>query len=121
MEQQCYPTGGFGPDEQIISRGDWLRKVETTHNSFETQCGCFAVFKRCRYLMTITGDARYGDWIERLACNGIAATIPRSPDVHVFDDSDYNAFGAVKQNHPVGWTCCTGTRPMALADLHDLV
>lgn len=121
VPQQCYPTGGFGPDEQIIPRREWLRKVETTHNSFETQCGGFAAFKLCRDLMTITDDARYGDWIERLAYNGIAATIPRSPDVHVFDDSDYDAFGALKQNHPVGWTCCTGTRPMALADLHDLV
>ncbi len=121
VPQQCYPTGGFGPDEQIIPRREWLRKVESSHNSFETQCGCFAVFKLCRYLLTITGDARYGDWIERLAYNGIAATIPMSPDGRVFYYSDYNAFGAVKQNHPVGWTCCTGTRPMALADLHDLV
>ncbi len=121
VAQQCYPTGGFGPDEQIIPRDEWVRKVDLSHNSFETQCGCFAVFKLCKYLMTITGDARYGDWIERLAYNGIAATIPMSPDGRVFYYSDYNALGGMKQNHPVGWTCCTGTRPMALADLHDLV
>ena len=97
------------------------KKADYSHNSFETQCGCFAVFKLCKYLLTITGDGRYGDWIERLAYNGIAATIPMSPDGRVFYYSDYNALGGVKQNHPVGWSCCTGTRPMALADLHDLV
>ena len=79
------------------------------------------MFKLCKYLLTITGEARYGDWIERLAYNGIAATIPMSPDGRVFYYSDYNALGGVKRNHPVGWSCCTGTRPMALADLHDLV
>jgi hypothetical protein len=118
---QCYPTGGFGPDEQLLPRAEWIKKADYAHNSFETQCGCFAVFKLCKYLLTITGDARYGDWIERLAYNGIAATIPMSPDGRVFYYSDYNALGGAKHNHPEGWTCCTGTRPMALADLHDLV
>jgi hypothetical protein len=121
LAQQCHPTGGFGPDEQILPRADWIKKADYSHNSFETQCGCFAVFKLCKYLMTITGDARYGDWIERLAYNGIAATIPMSTDGRVFYYSDYNALGGAKHNHPVGWTCCTGTRLMALADLHDLV
>ncbi len=121
LAQQCYPTGGFGPDEQILPRDGWRRKADYSHNSFETQCGCFAVFKLCKYLLTITGDGRYGDWIERLAYNGIAATIPMSPDGRVFYYSDYNALGGAKHNHPVEWTCCTGTRPMALADLHDLV
>ena len=51
------------------------------------------MFKLCKYLMTITGDARYGDWIERLAYNGIAATIPMSPDGLVFYYSDYQRLG----------------------------
>jgi DUF1680 family protein len=118
---QCYPTGGFGPDEQLLPRAGWIKKADYSHNSFETQCGCFAVFKLCKYLLTISGSAGYGDWIERLAYNGIAATIPMSPDGRVFYYSDYNALGGVKRNHPEGWTCCTGTRPMALADLHDLI
>ena len=121
LAQQCYQTGGFGPDEQILPRDGWRRKADYSHNTFETQCGCFAVFKLCKYLLTITGDGRYGDWIERLAYNGIAATIPMSPDGRVFYYSDYNALGGAKHNHPVEWSCCTGTRPMALADLHDLV
>ncbi len=121
LAHQCFATGGFGPDEQLLPRASWRKKADYTHNSFETQCGCFAVFKLCKYLITITGDARYGDWIERLAYNGIAATIPMSPDGLVFYYSDYSALGGAKRNHSVGWSCCTGTRPMALADLHDLV
>jgi len=121
VAHQCFATGGFGPDEQLLPRAAWRRKTDYTHNSFETQCGAFAVFKLCKYLMTITGDARYGDWIERLAYNAIAATIPMSPDGLVFYYSDYSALGGAKRNHSVGWSCCTGTRPMALADLHDLV
>lgn len=119
--KQCFATGGFGPDEQLLPRAAWRRKTDYCHNSFETQCGAFAVFKLCKYLMTITGNARYGDWIERLAYNGIAATIPMSPNGLVFYYSDYSGLGGVKHNHFDGWSCCTGTRPMALADLHDLV
>ena len=121
LAKQCFATGGFGPDEQLLPRPDWLKKSDYTHNSFETQCGCFAVFKLCKYLLTITGDARFGDWVERLVYNGLAATIPMSADGQVFYYSDYNALGGVKRNHGDRWTCCTGTRPMALADVHDLV
>ncbi len=121
VAHQCFATGGFGPDEQLLPQAAWRRKTDYTHNSFETQCGAFAVFKLCKYLMTVTGDARYGDWIERLACNGIAATIPMTPDGLVFYYSDFSALGGEKRNHSVGWSCCTGTRPMALADLHDLI
>jgi DUF1680 family protein len=121
VANQCFPTGGFGPDEQFLPRKAWLRKADYSHNSFETQCGAFAVFKLCKYLMTITGDARYGDWIERLTWNGLAATIPMSADGQVFYYSDFNALGGTKQNYTAGWSCCTGTRPMGLADLHDLV
>jgi DUF1680 family protein len=121
VAEQCYPTGGFGPDEQLLPRDAWKTRVDTTHNSFETQCGCFAVFKLCKYLTMITGDGRFGDWPERLVYNGIAAAIPMSPTGNVFYYSDYNAFGGAKRNHGTGWTCCTGTRPMALADLCGLV
>jgi DUF1680 family protein len=118
---QCFATGGFGPDEQLLPRAAWRRKTDYSHNSFETQCGAFAVFKLCKYLITLTGNARYGNWIERIAYNGIAATIPMSPHGLVFYYSDYSSLGGVKRNHSVGWSCCTGTRPMALADLHDLI
>ena len=80
-----WPSSASRPADSVPTSSScpatvWRRKTDYSHNSFETQCGCFAVFKLCKYLLTITGEARYGDWIERLAYNGIAATIPMSPD-----------------------------------------
>jgi hypothetical protein len=79
------------------------------------------VFKLCKYLLTITGDARYGDWIERLVWNGIGASIPMAADGRVFYYSDYNPGGGAKRQVDTAWTCCTGTRPQAVADYVDLV
>lgn len=117
---QCYATGGYGPNEQILPADRLLAALPETHNTFETQCGTWAVFKLCKYLVQFTGDARYGDWVEQLAVNGIGASIPMTADGRVFYYSDYNPHGGDKRNHPEGWTCCTGTRPMAAAEFNRL-
>ena len=121
QEKQCFITGGFGPDEQLLPRAQLAPRLAATHNTFETQCGSWAAFKMAKYLLTGLGDARYGDWIERLVWNGIGASIPMTADGKVFYYSDYNLSGASKRNIPTGWTCCTGTRPMAVADYDDLI
>ena len=118
---QCFATGGYGPNELLAPRDTLTRLLGETHNTFETQCGSWAGFKVSKYLISCTGDARFGDWIERLILNGIGASISMTPDGHVFYYSDYNTSGAVKKNIGESWTCCTGTRPMAVADYHDLI
>lgn len=118
--QQCFATGGYGPDERLALSDEVVHRLETTTHTFETQCGSWAAFKLCRLLILITGDARYGDWVERLAINGIAATIPMSASGGVMYNSDYNPFGGQKVNDGQ-WTCCTGTRPMAVAVLPELI
>lgn len=118
---QCVATGGFGPDEQLLPPDALADHLRNTHNSFETQCGSWAAFKLCKHLMELTGDARYGDWVEKLVLNGIGASIPMTGDGRVFYYSDYNPDGAVKRNIDTGWTCCAGTRPMAVADYHALI
>ncbi len=118
---ECFATGGFGPDELLLPSAELAAHLKGTHNSFETQCGSWAAFKMCKHLIALTGDALYGDWIERLAVNGIGASIPMTGDGRVFYYSDYNPGGAVKRNHETGWTCCAGTRPMAVADYDALV
>jgi DUF1680 family protein len=118
---QCFATGGYGPDELLLGESDLARHLQDTHNSFETQCGCWAGFKLCKHLIELTGDARYGDWVEKLTLNGLSATIPPTRDGRVFYYSDYNPTGATKRNHDTPWTCCTGTRPLAVADYHALV
>ncbi len=118
---QCFATGGYGPDEQLLPSDKLLVKLEATHHSFETQCGSWAAFKMSKYLITSTGDARYGDWIERLVINATSATPPMTPQGGVFYFSDYNTTGAWKQIQPVGWTCCAGNRLVAVSDYNDLV
>ena len=119
--EQCFATGGFGPDEQLLPRPKLLEKLGETHNTFETQCGSWAVFKLSKYLISFTGDARYGDWIERLLINGLGASIPMTTDGRVFYYSDYCLYGGAKRNTDFGWSCCTGTRPQAVADSLDLI
>jgi DUF1680 family protein len=121
QNDQCFATGGYGPDEQLLPHDARIRLLGDTHNTFETQCGSWAGFKMSKYLLSFTGDAKYGDWVERLVINGIGASIPMSADGHVFYYSDYNTANAAKRNTDFGWSCCTGTRPMAVADYHDLI
>jgi DUF1680 family protein len=121
QHQQCFATGGYGPDEQLLPRHKLPGKLEDTHNTFETQCGTWAVFKLAKYLISFTGDARYGDWIEKLVSNGIGASLPMTADGRVFYYSDYNLYGGTKRNTDFGWSCCTGTRPQAVADYCDLI
>lgn len=121
QKEQCFATGGFGPDEQLLPHQKLIEKLSETHNTFETQCGSWAVFKLVKYLITFTGNASYGDWVERLLLNGIGASIPMTAEGHVFYYSDYCLSGGAKRNTDYGWSCCTGTRPQAVADCADLI
>ena len=120
-DHQCFATGGYGPREEILPRDRLLAHLATTTNTFETQCGTWAGFKMVKHLVTLTGDARYGDWAERLLINAIGASIPMTADGRVMYYSDYNVHGGRKRNVDFGWSCCTGTRPQAVADVCDLV
>ncbi|MDF3076980.1 MAG: hypothetical protein K0S09_869 [Sphingobacteriaceae bacterium] len=120
-DTQAFATGGFAPNERLLTKDKLIEALETTHNTFETQCGSWAIFKLSKYLMEITGDARYGDWIEKMTINGIGADIPMSEDGKVLYYSDYNPRQGQKRNYFLGWSCCTGTRPQAVAEYADLV
>ena len=119
--EQCFATGGFGPDEQLAPPAERLRLLGATHNSVETQCTSWAGFKLGRYLMLFTGSARYGDWIERIFYNNIGASLPNAPDGRVFYYADYNPRGGKKVLYDSGWSCCSGSRPMAVAAFHDII
>jgi hypothetical protein len=120
---QCYATGGYGPGEKLVPPDGALgRSLETEPNSFETVCGSWAGFKLGRYLMTFTGDATYGDWIERLVYNGVGASLPMSPDGKTFYYSDYRVGGGCKlYNLEWRWPCCAGTYSQAVADYYNLI
>jgi DUF1680 family protein len=126
---QLYATGGYGPEEQFVvpdgmpetilgfRRGDSNGDVKF---HFETSCGSWAGFKLSRYLQTFTGEARYGDWIERLVYNGVGAMIPMNEDGMIMYGSKYHLHGAQKSLFTV-WFCCQGSLPMAVTDYHNLI
>jgi DUF1680 family protein len=119
---QCYATGGFGPSEFIVAPGGGLgRALDTRQDSFETGCGSWAVFKLSRYLMQFTGEARYGDWMERIFYNGIGAALPVTAEGKNFYYSDYRVDGGLKVYNWEMWTCCSGTYIQAVADYHNLI
>ena len=77
QRHQCYATGGYGPNERYMAIDGALGKaLETRSDTFETSCGAWAGFKLSSYLLQFTGEARYGDWIERLLYNAIGAALP---------------------------------------------
>lgn len=121
QDSEVFATGGYGPEERLLPKEELIRALSVWPNSCETQCGSWAGFKLGKYLISFTGDARYGDWIERLCLNCIGATMPMSPDGRVLYHVSYNLYGYAKHNIGFGWSCCAGSRPMAVADYDDLI
>ncbi len=122
QDTQCYATGGYGPNERFMTPDGSLGKaLETRSDTFETLCGSWAGFKLSRYLMQFTGDAHYGDWIERLLYNGCGAAVPLRPGGRNFYYSDYRIGGRLKVDYWENFTCCSGTYIQNMADYHNLI
>jgi hypothetical protein len=120
FENQTFATGGYGPDERLMPPAEIAPTLWRVKTHFETQCGSWAIFKLSKYLLRFTGDAKYGDWLERVLINGIGASIPMAANGAIFYNSDYSANGGKKLNQ-FRWVCCNGTRSMAVPDYHDLI
>lgn len=119
---QCYATGGYGPGESLMSNdGSLGRSLESVSDSFETPCGSWSIFKLSKYLLQFTGDARFGDWIEKAVYNGIGAALPMGPHGRTFYYSDYLLGGCRKAYYSAAWPCCSGTYIQDTADYHDII
>ena len=117
LDAQRYASGGFGPDEQFVTpgRGALYDSLSRTKDHFETPCGSYASMKLARYLLRATGEARYGDGLERVIYNALLAV--KNPDT----DGNYpyySTYGmhAVKEFYPHKWPCCSGTLVQGVAD-----
>jgi uncharacterized protein len=122
QKTQCFATGGYGPDERLLAPdGSLGQALEFRPNTFETVCGSWAGFKMSRYLMRFTGEARYGDWTERLFYNGVGAALPLSGRGRNFYYADYRSTGGMKVYRYDNFTCCSGTYIQSLADYHNLI
>ncbi|PYU94554.1 MAG: hypothetical protein DMG25_06465 [Acidobacteria bacterium] len=118
LEQtQQFASGGWGPNEAFVepSKGLLGESLKTTHAHFETPCGAYAHFKLGRYLLRFTGEARYGDGIERVLYNTVLGARDPKADGQFFYYSDYHS-ATQKGYFPDKWPCCSGTLPQAVAD-----
>jgi uncharacterized protein len=61
QDNQAFPTGGYGPIERLMPHEAQVKSLENPFISkhFETQCGSWAAFKLSKYLIRLTGDAKY--------------------------------------------------------------
>jgi DUF1680 family protein len=117
QETQSFATGGWGPDEMFVSptSGKLGESLTRSHYSFETPCGSYAHFKLTRYLLRVTGEARYGDSMERVMYNTVLGAKALQPDGRAFYYSDYNMTGS-KVYYRNAWPCCSGTLPEVAVD-----
>ncbi|SPE42235.1 conserved hypothetical protein [Candidatus Sulfopaludibacter sp. SbA3] len=119
---QCYATGGYGPMERLVAPNGTLgRSLEARNATFEAVCGSWAGFKLSRYLMAFTGEARYGDWAERLFYNGVGAALPITTGGKHFYYADYRVGGGMKVYKVSRYSCCSGSYIQNLADYHNLI
>jgi len=125
---QCFATGGYGPGEMLVAPDGSLGvSLEREVNTFETPCGVWAAFKLARYLMQFTGEARFGDWIEKLVYNGIGAALPMAPAGKTFYYSEYclgsnTPFASARKSYYWDpYPCCSGTYIQDVADYHNVI
>ncbi|MGI6643427.1 MAG: beta-L-arabinofuranosidase domain-containing protein [Bacillota bacterium] len=154
--RHTYATGGYGPAEAMyVERlsylGDALKtNWDTEHKrdpmyinwtggpvaradewgNCEVSCCSWAIFKFCNYLLKLTGNAKYGAWVEQALVNCTGAQIPMTSDGKILYYHSYFNDGALKSNydrrlHPGGvnftWVCCTGTWPLNMAEYANLI
>jgi hypothetical protein len=122
QKRQTYATGGYGPDERFVySDGALGDSLEVYSASFECPCCSWAAFKLSKYLMMYTGEARYGDWIERLLYNGIGAALSiKDRGTHMYY-MDYHLGSSLKYYSRNAFTCCSGTYFQNIAEYSNLV
>lgn len=114
---QQFASGGWGPNEAFVAphQGKLGESLASTHNHFETPCGCYAHLKLARYLLRFTGEARYGDGLERVLYNTILASKDPDANGNYPYYSDYHAL-ARKRYYQRKWPCCSGTLVQGVAD-----
>lgn len=118
LEQtQQYASGAWAPKETFVKphSGELAASLTATRDHFETPCCFYAHAKLARYLMAFTGDARYGDGLERVLFNTILGALDPDNDGGYFYYADYQA-QARKGYYHRKWPCCAGTLLQAVAD-----
>jgi DUF1680 family protein len=116
-QTQQYASGAWAADEMFVQprSGQLASTLTSTHNHFETPCCFYAHAKLARYLTGFTGEAKYGDGLERVLFNTILGSLEPDEDGGYFYYSDYQA-KARKSYYKQKWPCCAGTLLQSVAD-----
>ncbi len=116
-QTQQYASGAWAAEEMFVKprSGELAATLTSTRNHFETPCCFYAHAKLARYLTSFTGDAKYGDGLERALLNTILGSLDPDDDGGYFYYSDYQA-NARKSYYKQKWPCCAGTLLQAVAD-----
>jgi DUF1680 family protein len=116
-ETQEYASGAWAANEEFVKprSGELAASLTTTRNHFETPCCFYAYAKLARYLTSFTGEAKYGDGLERVLFNTILGALDPDDDGNYFYYSDYQA-EARKGYYKQKWPCCAGTLLQSVAD-----
>lgn len=114
---QSYASGAWAANETFVNpnSGELAASLSGTHNHFETPCCFYAHAKLARYLISFTGDATYGDGLERVLLNTILGALDPDDDGGYFYYSDYHS-AARKGYYKAKWPCCAGTLLQSVAD-----
>ncbi|HWB83512.1 MAG TPA: beta-L-arabinofuranosidase domain-containing protein [Bryobacteraceae bacterium] len=114
---QQFASGAWAPQETFVQphQGELGASLTATRDHFETPCCFYANAKLARYLMCFTGDARYGDGLERVLFNTILGALDPDDDGDYFYYSDYQGH-AQKSYYKSKWPCCAGTLAQSVAD-----
>lgn len=126
QKYQRMASGGYAFGECMASpEGSNYQAVEKVGMSFEVPCGSWAIFKTVRHLISLTGEARYGEWAETALYNAIGAALPMKDDHQrrgkTFYYADYRIGGGRKLYYECSFPCCSGTYPQAVTEYHNLI
>lgn len=116
-QTQQYASGAWAAEEMFVQprSGQLAATLTSTRNHFETACCFYAHAKLARYLTAFTGEAKYGDGLERVLLNTILGSLDPDDDGGYFYYSDYQA-KARKSYYRQKWPCCAGTLLQSVAD-----
>ncbi|GAA3700909.1 hypothetical protein GCM10022224_078460 [Nonomuraea antimicrobica] len=113
---QTYATGMFGPLESFVKPGQLAEVVHSECGHAEVSCPSWAMMRLVRHLIELTGEARYGDWMELNIYNGIGAAPPTRADGRANQYfADYGLDGA-RKTWGLEWSCCSATNPINMAE-----
>jgi hypothetical protein len=108
-------------NERLMSRAGARQSVGDTFRHVQKPSADPGPGSAFAYLMQFTGEARSGDWIERLFYNGVGASLSLRPGGRNFYYSDYRISGGMKVDYWENFTCCSATYIQNMADYHNLI